>query len=1148
MNKSLFNRLTFLATTAFLAAMVTVCLAIAFYWFNFIVPSIRASEQTRAEMVMVQVANVLEPELDKQNRTGLEDKLVRLLLMQDPTTGENLILGIRLETIDGTVLTHYADQPLAISGPFALSAPLYSAASQEVLGEVSFLYNPHFYEMLVDDARTKMFWLLGLMAGVIFLLQRVLLRLLKPLTWLNQSLKKIDTHASARLPEIKGRVVSEINEVIQSTKDLLARLDSARESERRVRAELVQAQSVSHTGSWVWGIEANEVYWSDEVFRIFGFQPQQFEVTYERFINNVHPDDVTMVEEALSKAVAGEEEYDIVHRVIRPDGTIRFVREKSEVTFNEKGKAIKMIGTVQDITEQKLAEGLSLRLGRIMDEAFNEIYIIDQETFKFIQVNQSARRNMQYTAEEMSAMTPADINPDYTLEQLKAMLQPLMDGTESLLVVQAAHQRKDETVYPVEVRIQLSKHETPPKIVAIVQDITERQKAEQAVQQAMQTLEKRVQERTADLERLTRENELILDAAGEGICGIDKDGLITFVNPAAQEILGYSQKELVGQLHHDIWHHKRFDGSIYPQHESPIFMTLQDGLVRDVTNEIFWKKDGTAVPVEYVSTPIRDEGEVVGAVVTFKDITERKKAEEELQVSEKRFRELFSTNPDAILIMEADTRKILEVNPAALELYGYTREEFLNLTGKDISAEPEKTASAMKEVDEGKMNRISLRYHKKRDGTRFPLEIAGGAFTLNDKKLVFGIIRDISERKKTEQEMILAKEEAERASNAKSQFLSQMSHELRTPLNAILGFGQLMESDPEEPLTEYQQQSVSEILKAGKHLLELINEILDLSRIETGHLTLSVENVNLNYLTEELVTLCAPMAKKNNIELLNYVPLHDDLFVYADRVRLKQVLLNLVSNAIKYNKASGSVKIDATGNKETGIRITVSDTGIGIPEDRLGDLFQPFNRLGSEKTDIEGTGVGLTITKRLVELMNGSIEVDSRVGEGSTFSVTLPWGQPEEESKVLRPTEAAQNPSPLTPRDRWVILYVEDNPASLNLVRQILRRRSDVLLLTAPEAKLGIELAQAHQPDLILLDINLPGMDGLTAFKRLRALKETKITPVVAISANALPRDIKIALDTGFSDYLTKPLDVVEFNRTVEEQLQIRLQRKPSNS
>ncbi|MCH7500952.1 MAG: hypothetical protein IH886_13245, partial [Nitrospinae bacterium] len=174
MNKSLFNRLTFLATTAFLAAMVTVCLAIAFYWFNFIVPSIRASEQTRAEMVMVQVANDLEPELDKQDRTGLEDKLVRLLLMQDPTTEKNLILGIHLETIDGTVLTQYAGQPVPISGPFALSAPLYSAVSQEVLGEVSFLYNPHFYETLVDDARTKMFWLLGLMAGVIFLLQRVL--------------------------------------------------------------------------------------------------------------------------------------------------------------------------------------------------------------------------------------------------------------------------------------------------------------------------------------------------------------------------------------------------------------------------------------------------------------------------------------------------------------------------------------------------------------------------------------------------------------------------------------------------------------------------------------------------------------------------------------------------------------------------------------------------------------------------------------------------------------------------------------------------------------------------------------------------------------------------------------------------------------
>ncbi|MCH7652012.1 MAG: PAS domain S-box protein, partial [Nitrospinae bacterium] len=796
----------------------------------------------------------------------------------------------------------------------------------------------------------------------------------------------------------------------------------------------------------------------------------------------------------------------------------------------------------------------ALRLGRSMDEVFNEIFIIDQETFKFIQVNQSARRNMQYTAEEMYAMTPADINPDYTLEQLKAMVQTLKDGTESLLVVQAAHQRKDETVYPVEVRIQLSKHETPPKIVAIVQDITERQKAEQAVQQAMQTLEKRVQERTADLERLTRENELILNAAGEGIYGLDREGNTTFVNPAAEQILGFSAEDLVGKAHHDMCHHQRADGSMYPKHECPIQKTLEDGQAYKAGDEVFWRKDGTAVPVEYVSNPIHEDGKVIGAVVTFKDITERKKAEEQLWESETRFNQLAENVNDIFWIVALEWKKIIYVSPSYEKIWGHKAEDLYEDNTLWLNAiHPDDLERMQKVFAEGDLvsNLKSLEYRVIRPDGEVRFFKAAGFPVVNQQGEIYriaGITSDISESKKAEQDLILAKEEAERASKAKSQFLSQMSHELRTPLNAILGFGQLMESDPEEPLTEYQQQSVSEILKAGKHLLELINEILDLSRIEAGHLTLSFENVNLNYLTEELVTLCAPMAKKNNIELLNYVPLHDDLFVYADRVRLKQVLLNLVSNAIKYNKASGSVKIDATGNRETGIRISVSDTGIGIPEDRLDDLFQPFNRLGSEKTDIEGTGVGLTITKQLVELMNGSIEVDSRLGEGSTFSVTLPWGQPEEESKVLRPTEAAHNPSSLTPRDRWVILYVEDNPASLNLVRQILRRRSDVLLLTAPEAKLGIELAQAHQPDLILLDLNLPGMDGLTAFKRLRALKETKTTPVVAISANALPRDIKIALDTGFSDYLTKPLDVVEFNRTVEDHLQTRLQRKPSNS
>ncbi len=533
------------------------------------------------------------------------------------------------------------------------------------------------------------------------------------------------------------------------------------------------------------------------------------------------------------------------------------------------------------------------------------------------------------------------------------------------------------------------------------------------------------------------------------------------------------------------------------------------------------------------------------------------KSLEDRKLTEKKIRRLgkvFDSNISEFFIFDAQTFQFIEANQTAQINVGYNLEELKQMTPLDIKPNftTQQFNHLIKPLLSKEKNGIAFEtVHKRKDGSVYPVRINLEYVEEDNGGTFFVIAQDMTLQKEGELKLVAAKEEAEQSKNkeqkanqAKSEFLSQMSHELRTPLNAILGFGQIMEMDREEQLTESHKQRVRAILKAGHHLLDLINEILDLSRIESGHLTLSMENVNLNFLSEELVTLCDPMAKKSNIELFNIVPLHDDIYVWADRVRLKQVLLNLVSNAIKYNKAGGTVKIDANGSKEGEICISVTDTGVGIPADRLADLFQPFDRLGSEKTDIEGTGVGLTISKRLVEYMNGSIEVDSRPGEGSTFSVTFPIGEKEEEAQDLPQKEISQEFSSCPPRERWVVLYVEDNPANLTLVRQILHRRSNVMLLTAPDAKLGIELAQAHQPDLILLDITLPDMDGLTAFKYLKVMEETRNTPVIAISANALPRDIKNALETGFSDYLTQPLDVAEFNRVIEEQLKIGSQRK----
>ncbi|NIP99863.1 MAG: PAS domain S-box protein, partial [Nitrospinaceae bacterium] len=389
--------------------------------------------------------------------------------------------------------------------------------------------------------------------------------------------------------------------------------------------------------------------------------------------------------------------------------------------------------------------------------------------------------------------------------------------------------------------------------------------------------EKKSVEKELEKTRLARDEmfqryHLILEAAGEGIYGLDANGYTTFINPAAERMLGYSRAEMIGKPQHELIHHSQPNGQPYPVENCPIQASIRNGKVYHKNNEVFWRKDGTSMPVEYFCTPITVGEDVVGAVVTFKDITSQKQAEKEL---------------------------------------------------------------------------------------------------------------------------IQAKEDAVKANNAKSQFLSQMSHELRTPLNAILGFSQLINTNQEEPLTSNQEQGIHEILKAGKHLLELINEILDMARIEAGNLSLSIEDINLSDLIEELVALTLPMVKGKKIDLYNYVSMKGDLYVQADRVRLKQILLNLISNAIKYNTDGGSVWLDASENDEGMVEIQVKDSGMGIAEENIDGLFQPFNRLGTEGMGIEGTGIGLTISKQLAECMEGTIRVKSDEGKGSIFSVFIPQGEPD---------------------------------------------------------------------------------------------------------------------------------------------------------
>jgi PAS domain S-box-containing protein len=414
-----------------------------------------------------------------------------------------------------------------------------------------------------------------------------------------------------------------------------------------------------------------------------------------------------------------------------------------------------------------------------------------------------------------------------------------------------------------------------------------------------------------------------------------------------------------------------------------------------------------------------------------------------------------------------------------------------------------------------------------KDGSRFPAIVSITALR-DDYGDIIGYLLigiDNSVRKQVELELTNAIAVAEKANLAKSEFLSSMSHELRTPLSAILGFAQLMESGTPAP-TASQTRSIDQILKAGWYLLELINEILDLALIESGKLPVSLEPVSLNEVVRECQAMIAPQAEKRGIRM-TFPQFDIPHFVKADRTRVKQVLINLLSNAIKYNRIDGSVAVDYVASTQGRIRICVKDTGEGLSPDKLAQLFQPFNRLGQEASIEEGTGIGLMVSKRLIELMKGEIGVESTVGVGSVFWIDLNLTTPVQPA-ASELTAVGQARAP-TDAQLHTLLYVEDNPANLMLVEDLIARRPDMRMLSAVDGYRGIEIARASRPDIILMDINLPGISGVQALKILRADPVTAHIPVVALSANAMPRDIVRGLDAGFFRYLTKPIKVNEF-------------------
>ncbi len=869
-------------------------------------------------------------------------------------------------------------------------------------------------------------------------------------------------------------------------------------------------------------------------------------------------------EALVFKASRGIEDiYELTY--IRKDGS-RFPAVVSVTALRDDQDAIigyLLIGT--DNTARKQAEEALLKAGALQSAIFNSANFssIATDAKGVIQIfNVGAERMLGYTAlEVMNKITPADISdPQEVIARAKALsvelATPITPGFEALVfkasrgiedIYELTYIRKDGSRFPAVVSVTALRDAQNAIIgyLLIGTDNTARKQAEEALLKAGAL------------------QSAIFNSANFSSIATDANGVIQIFNVGAERMLGYTAAEVMNKItpadisdpQEVIARAKALSVElatpITPGFEALVFKASRG--IEDIYELTYIRKDGSRFPAVVSVTALRDaQNAIIGYLLIGTDNTARKQVEAEQKKLDQRLRDqqfytrsLIESNIDAL--MTTDPAGIItDVNKQMEALTGCTRDELIGAPFKDYFTDPERAEAAIKRVlSENKVTNYELTA-RARDGKETVVSYNATTFYDRVRTLqgVFAAARDVTERKRLDQvlqdknaELETAIAAADNANRAKSDFLSSMSHELRTPLNAILGFAQLMETgDP--PPTPAQKRGTDQILQAGWYLLELINEILDLALIESGKLSLSLEPVSLVEVMRECQAMIGPQAQKRGIAMT--FPRFDiPYFVNADRTRVKQVFINLLSNAIKYNNVDGALVVQWSVVTDGRIRICIEDTGEGLPPEKLAQLFQPFNRLGKEAGEEEGTGIGLVVSKRLVELTGGTIGVESTVGKGSVFWIEMNLSDaPQALAGAALAPAAAMAPAPAAAHLR-TLLYVEDNPANLMLVEDLIARRRDLRLLTATDGYRGIEIARAARPDVILMDINLPGISGINALAILMEDPATAHIPVIALSANAMPRDIEKGLEAGFIRYLTKPIKVKEFMDTLDVALKM---------
>ncbi len=870
------------------------------------------------------------------------------------------------------------------------------------------------------------------------------------------------------------------------------------------------------------------------------------------FLNYVHPDDRERNMELFLPLLKREKDY-CKHEVryIAKDGGIRWIEVFARLGVNDQNEVIGTYGTLRDITDSKLAEDFENELlqlspkltGLPLAEIDDAINLAISRIGHFLAADRSYIFEVDEVAETMSntfEWCNEGINPE--INNLKNLPYSTLPNWMELL------HRNQNIVVP-------SMSDLPPSM-NIEREILERQGIQSLITIPMfsenvligfvgldsvrnrreysnaeinilivwsRMLASLINNRKAELllEQTRQNYETFFNTIDDFLWVFDENARIIHVNDTVRNRLGYTGEELMNQ-------------SVMLVHPPERGTEAQ----RIVGEMLVGKASFCPVPLVTKSgTPISVETRVKAGFWDNKPVFFGiSKDMSMLELSEQKFSKAFQSNSAMMSISIFENGYFIDANNAFVETTGYDREEIIGKTSSELGLFED--SNIRQEILRDLNNNIPVRKKEikiitKNGNVRVGLLSADSIF-VGDMRCLLIVTTDITERIKSEEEIRNARSEAEKANLAKSEFLSRMSHELRTPMNSILGFAQLLNMGDLNP---GQKKGVNHIMRSGKHLLDLINEVLDISRIEAGRLSLSLEPVQVNEVIVEMMELVRHQAAERNVKLELVSPKENLLYIKSDKQRIKQILLNLITNAIKYNRKDGAVFVETNvqAKNEAGIvpvRISIRDNGMGIAEEDIPKLFNPFERIGAEKTETEGTGLGLSVTKKLVDAMGGTIGVESVLGSGSTFWVEFPLSEKYSDEKVGMLGSLEQK---LTNKS-GLILYIEDNASNVELVVEILEtQRSDIRLLTDPNGLSTVPLATEYKPDLILLDLNLPDIHGSEVLKSLQNDENTRNIPVVVISADAMPQQIERLLEAGAKRYITKPLDLNLLLKIIDE-------------